>query len=69
MPPEKEFLISDLAKFLEVNPRTIKNWENEGKIPKARRNKFGWRVYTQAEMEAIKKLAEDNRYWVEVRNQ
>ena len=55
--------VKELANALEVSVNTIKQWEKEGKIPKARRNKFGWRIYTQEEFEEIIKLVKDNNYF------
>jgi len=63
---EQEFFIKNLASFLGVSVRTIKNWEKEGKIKEARRNKWEWRVYTQAEMEEIKERVEAKNYFHEL---
>lgn len=45
-----QFTINDLAKRLYVSAKTLKKWEREKKIPEARRNPFGWRLYTEHEM-------------------
>jgi len=58
-----EFTIKYLAEHLNVSTKTIKKWESEEKIPQARRNNFDWRVYTQEEMERIKKIVEEHEYF------
>jgi len=49
----KEYKIKDISDLLELSARTIKNWEKKGYIPKPRRNKWGWRVYTEKERELL----------------
>ncbi len=39
--------ITAVAKKLGVSSKTIKRWEDIGKIKKAKRNYKGWRVYDQ----------------------
>ena len=57
------FYIRHLAKFLGVSKKTIKNWEREQHIPQPRRNKFEWRIYTQTDMDNIKRIAEAEHYF------
>lgn len=55
--------IRDLAKALSVSTKTLKGWELEDKIPKARRSKFGWRIYSKEEFEKIIALVKANNYF------
>ena len=41
--------------LLGVSPKTLYLWERDGKIPRPRRDRRGWRSYTQAEVEAIRR--------------
>ena len=49
----KMMTITEVAKKLEVNPRTIKRWEKAGKIKKPKRNYRGWRVYNKSDAEKL----------------
>jgi DNA-binding transcriptional MerR regulator len=59
-----EHTINDLAKRLKISAKTLKKWEQEKKIPEARRNPFGWRLYTEHEMTRIEKLVKENGFFV-----
>ncbi len=50
---KKIYRPKDLAQFLNVTPRTIINYEKEGKIEKAQRDKNNWRYYTYEQMKRI----------------
>jgi len=54
MKNSKTYKINELAKQLEVSIQTIKNYESSGILPKARRDKKGWRFYTQEDIIKIK---------------
>ncbi|GJQ57602.1 MAG: MerR family transcriptional regulator [Candidatus Scalindua sp. AMX11] len=49
----KMITITEVAKKLGITPRTIKRWEEAGKVKKARRNYRGWRVYDQFDAEEM----------------
>ncbi len=54
---QDEYLtLRELAKHVNVSPRTIMRKEDAGKLPQPKRNKQGYRIYTLAEAEKIKKL-------------
>ncbi len=53
--PTIQHSISFVAKQLKVHPSVIRRWEDEGKI-KVRRNSRGHRVYSDAEIENLKKI-------------
>jgi MerR family regulatory protein len=55
--------ISDLSEKLDVSIKTLKNWEQKKLIPKARRNVFGWRIYTQAELDKIEQIVRNNNFF------
>jgi DNA-binding transcriptional MerR regulator len=49
----KVYKIKDLALRLDRSILTIKRWEKQGLLPKARKDSRGWRVYSEAEVQAI----------------
>lgn len=53
---KKYFSIKEAASRLGVTRQTVKNWEGGGDIPKPRRNSRGWRLYTDEDVEKIRKL-------------
>lgn len=59
----KEYKVKDIAETLGVSVKTIKNWEKKGYIPKARRNKWNWRVYSGEEKESITVIVRENNYF------
>jgi len=63
---DNEYMVKDLAEILEVSARTIKNWERKGYIPKAVRNKWGWRVYSEKEKESIIATVKKQNYFRKV---
>ncbi len=58
MKNNKIYKINNLAKELGVSIQTIKNYENSGILPKAKRDKKGWRYYTAEDIIKIKALYE-----------
>ncbi|MEK7432825.1 MAG: MerR family transcriptional regulator [Cyanobacteriota bacterium] len=48
-----KYLIKDISEQLELNPKTIRFYEDEGIIPKAKRNKSNYRVYTTHDVNRI----------------
>ena len=50
----KDFLrISEAAEYLGVSPNTLRNWENAGKIAAHRHPVNGYRLFKQAELDAL----------------
>ena len=45
-----------VAAALHVTPRTLYNWEREGKVPVPTRDARGWRRYTEAQVEELRRL-------------
>ncbi|MFN8673818.1 MAG: MerR family transcriptional regulator [Candidatus Sericytochromatia bacterium] len=48
-----KYLIKDISELLDLNPKTIRFYEDEGIIPKAKRNKSNYRVYTTHDVNRI----------------
>ena len=53
----REFSSTEVCDLLEITPKTLYAWERAGKIPKSRRSRRGWRVYTAADVEKIRRFA------------
>jgi DNA-binding transcriptional MerR regulator len=61
--PSKIYTIKDLALRLDRSVLTIKRWEQQGLLPKARKDSRGWRVYTEAEVQAILRKVRETNYF------
>ena len=59
----KVYKIKDLALRLDRSILTIKRWEKQGLIPKARKDSRGWRVYTETEVQEILQKVRDTNYF------
>ena len=59
----KVYKIKDLALRLDRSILTIKRWERQGLIPKARKDSRGWRIYTEAEVRDILRLVQATNYF------
>jgi DNA-binding transcriptional MerR regulator len=59
----KIYKIKDLALRLDRSILTIKRWEKQGLIPKARKDSRGWRIYTEAEVRDILRLVQATNYF------
>ena len=62
---ERIFRISELAKELDRSILTVKKWEGNGLIPKAKRDSRGWRYYTEDDLSRIKRLVRERNYFME----
>ena len=55
----KRYFIADIEKILSINRRTYYNWEELGKIPKARRDQMSkYRYWTEEDIIKLKKITE-----------
>jgi DNA-binding transcriptional MerR regulator len=59
----KLYKIRDVALRLDRSILTIKRWEKQGLIPKARKDSRGWRIYTEDEVQAILKKVRESNYF------
>ena len=55
--------ITQVAGIIGVVPRTILRWENTGKVNKAKRDWRGWRVYTEEDLEGLRKFHDSTYYY------
>lgn len=55
---ENRLTITEVAETIGVVSRTIIRWESAGKIVKAKRDWRGWRVYSEDDLNEIKKFHE-----------
>ena len=53
---KQRFTISKAAHELDCSERWLRETEKKGKIPVARRDLNGWRIYTEEDIEHIKAL-------------
>jgi DNA-binding transcriptional MerR regulator len=63
---EKTLTVSEAARELRRSERWLRDAERRGKIPKARRDLNGWRVYTAKDIAKLKELIVGNRSTTEV---
>jgi len=55
---EKHYRVSDICNILGISKNTLYNWEKKKKIPKAWRDPMsGWRIYSEKDLENIKKIS------------
>ena len=66
--PGTTYTIKEVADRLNVTAATLKKWEKQGKIPKAKRNHFKWRTYTAEEVEGIISIVRKNDFFVNSNN-
>ncbi|MBC7473457.1 MAG: MerR family transcriptional regulator [Candidatus Sericytochromatia bacterium] len=50
---EEKLLIKDLCKLLDMNPKTVRFYEEIGVLPKAARNELNYRVYTKNDLKRL----------------
>lgn len=48
--------VAEIARELGCSERFLREAEKKGKLPKAKRDLNGWRVYTQEDLERLRKL-------------
>lgn len=53
---ERILTVSEAARELGRSERWLREAEAKGKIPKARRDMNGWRVYTEEHIERLRRL-------------
>lgn len=51
------YLAQEVAEILGITKRTLWNWEDAGKIPKAKRDPMsGFRLYSEKDLKKLKKI-------------
>ncbi len=60
---EKKFYLNEILKRVDRNKTTLIRWEEEGLIPRAKRDSRGWRFYTEDEIEKVINLIEETNYF------
>jgi len=60
---EKKFYLNEILKRVDRNKTTLIRWEEEGLIPRAKRDSRGWRYYSQDEIEQVVNLIEGTNYF------
>jgi DNA-binding transcriptional MerR regulator len=53
---ERILTVSEAARRIDRSERWLREAERKGKIPTARRDLNGWRVYTEEDLERLKAL-------------
>ena len=48
---------SEVCHSLGISSKTLYLWERSGKIPRSRRDRRGWRVFSPKQLEAIRRYA------------
>ena len=51
-----EMRTGEVAKLVSRHPATIRIYEKQGVIPTARRDPAGWRTYSEADVEEIRRI-------------
>lgn len=55
----KKYTLKDISRAMGVDKTSIIRWEKEGKIPKASRDKHGWRYYDEKKANEVLKSIEN----------
>lgn len=53
----RHFSSTEVCDLFGISPKTLYAWERDGKIPRSRRDRRGWRAFTTADLEAIRRHA------------
>ena len=48
--------IGEVSRMLNVSTSTLRNWEQQGKIPQAQRRPCGMRIYRMEDIESIRQF-------------
>lgn len=55
MAAKRTYTTEEAAVLLDISKSTILRWLKQGRIDEVRRDRNGWRVFTAADIEAIRK--------------
>jgi len=62
-PRAGHYRVSDIAKQVDRSAAAIIRWEKEKRIPKAKRDSRGWRIYTREQVDEIVNLVKETHYF------
>ena len=57
------YRLQDILDKIDRNKTTLIRWEEEGLIPKAKRDNRGWRCYSKKQVEEIVHLVQQTNYF------
>ena len=57
------YRLQDILEQIDRNKTTIIRWEEQGLIPRARKDSRGWRCYTKEEVDTIVSLVRETDYF------
>lgn len=57
------YRLKDILTKIDRNKTTLIRWEEEGKIPKAKKDSRGWRCYSKEDIERIINLILKTNYF------
>ena len=60
---EEKYHLNDILKRIDRNKTTLIRWEEQGLIPKAKRDSRGWRYYSKKELKKIVNLIKKTDYF------
>ena len=61
--PQEKYYLNDILKRIDRNKTTLIRWEEQGLIPKAKRDSRGWRYYSKKETKEIIDLIKKTDYF------
>jgi DNA-binding transcriptional MerR regulator len=56
------YRIGDVARMLGEQPHTLRHWERQFRCPRPRRGQFGERLYTEEDIEVLRRIQHLLRY-------
>lgn len=62
-PRAGHYRVSDIAKQVDRSTAAIIRWEKEKRIPKAKKDSRGWRIYTREQVDEIVNLVKETHYF------
>ena len=62
MDDDHRMTITVVARKVGVTPKTITRWENARKVKKSKRDWRGWRIYSRADLDELRKFHDSIHY-------
>ena len=60
---EEKYYLNEILRKVDRNKTTLIRWEEEGLIPRAKRDSRGWRYYFREEIKSITNLIIKTNYF------